>query len=333
MRGIKIIGTGMYVPDMVLSNDMLSTFLDTNDEWIYSRTGIRERRISVDKPNFWMASEAAKAAVADSGIDPSEIDLVLAATCSPDYFYPALSCLVQHSVGAVNAAAFDINSACTGFINALDTASRFLEDGDYRNILIVASERLAPHCDYTDRSASILFGDGAGAAVVTKNDKPMWSFLSAKGDYFNALYCKVDQSRSNCQYLEKTDAFPVGIIDSESKTHTLQMNGKAVYKFAVDAMDRCVRKVLERSGLGIDDIDLYIPHQANARIIESAVKSLGLPEDKVYVNLEKRGNTSSACIPTAIAELNETGRIKDGMTICLVGFGAGLTSGAIVFTQ
>ena len=333
MRGIKIIGTGMYAPDMILSNDMLSTFLDTNDEWIYSRTGIRERRISVDKPNFYMAAEAAKAAVANSGTDPSEIDLVLAATCSPDYFYPALSCLVQHAVGAVNAAAFDINSACTGFINALDTASRFLEDGDYRNILIVASERLAPHCDYTDRTASILFGDGAGAAVVTKNDKPMWSYLSAKGDYFNALYCKVDQSRSNCQYLAKTDALPVGIIDSEAKTHTLQMNGKAVYKFAVDAMDTAVRKVLERSGLGIDDIDLYIPHQANARIIESAVKSLGLPEEKVYVNLEKRGNTSSACIPTALAELDEMGRIKDGMTICLVGFGAGLTSGAVVFTQ
>ena len=333
MRGIKIIGTGMYVPDLVLSNDMLSDFLDTNDEWIYSRTGIRERRISVDKPNFYMASEAAKAAVADSGIDPTEIDLVLAATCSPDYFYPALSCLVQPAVGAVNAAAFDINSACTGFINALDTASRFLEDGDYRNVLVVASERLAPHCDYTDRTASILFGDGAGAAVVTKSDKPMWSYLSAKGDYFNALYCKVDQSRANCRYLEKTDAEPVGIIDNEAKTHTLQMNGKAVYKFAVDAMETAVRRVLDRSGLGIGDIDLYIPHQANARIIESAVKALGLPVEKVYVNLEKRGNTSSACIPTALAELNEQGRIKDGMTICLVGFGAGLTSGAVVFTQ
>ena len=333
MRGIKIIGTGMYVPDLVLSNDMLSDFLDTNDEWIYSRTGIRERRISVDKPNFYMASEAAKAAVADSGIDPTEIDLVLAATCSPDYFYPALSCLVQRSVGAVNAAAFDINSACTGFINALDTASRFLEDGDYRNVLVVASERLAPHCDYTDRTASILFGDGAGAAVVTKNDKPMWSYLSAKGDYFNALYCKVDQSRANCRYLEKTDAEPVGIIDNEAKTHTLQMNGKAVYKFAVDAMETAVRRVLDRSGLGIGDIDLYIPHQANARIIESAVKALGLPVEKVYVNLEKRGNTSSACIPTALAELDKAGRIKDGMTICLVGFGAGLTSGAVVFTQ
>ncbi|MBO6232358.1 MAG: ketoacyl-ACP synthase III [Ruminiclostridium sp.] len=332
MRGIKIIGTGMYVPETIASNDWLSTFLDTNDEWIYSRTGIRERRISTDTPNFVMASEAAKAAVADSGIDPSEIDLVLAATCSPDYFYPALSCLVQHEVGAQNAAAFDINSACTGFINALDTASRFLEDGDYRNILVVASERLAPHCDYTDRSASILFGDGSGAAVVTKSDKPMWSYLSAKGDFFNALYCKVDQSRANCPLL-KPDIAPVGIIDNEAKTHTLQMNGKAVYKFAVEAMDSAVRKVLERAGLGLDDIDLYIPHQANARIIESAVKSLGIPADKVYVNLEKRGNTSSACIPTCLAELKQAGRIKDGMTICLVGFGAGLTSGAIVFNQ
>ena len=333
MRGIKIIGAGMYVPETVISNDWLSTILDTNDEWIYSRTGIRERRISVDKPNFWMAEQAALAAVRDSGIDPSEIDLVLAATCSPDYYYPALSCLVQHSVGAVNAAAFDINSACTGFINALDTASRFLEDSDYRNILVVASERLAPHCDYTDRTASILFGDGAGAAVVTKSGKPMWSYLSAKGDYFNALYCKTDHSRSNCPLLKDSDAYPEGIIDSDAKTHTLQMNGKAVYKFAVDAMQTAVTKVLEKSGLHTEDIDLYIPHQANARIIESAVKGLKLPEDKVYVNLEKRGNTSSACIPTCLAELKQAGRIKDGMKICLVGFGAGLTSGAIVFEQ
>jgi len=332
MRGIRIIGTGMYVPDTVASNDWLSTILDTNDEWIYSRTGIRERRISTDKPNFYMAEQASLAAVKNSGIDPSEIDLVLAATCSPDFFYPALSCLVQHTVGAVNAAAFDINSACTGFINALDTASRFLEDSDYRNILIVASERLAPHCDYTDRSASILFGDGAGAAVVTKNNKPMWSYLNAKGDYFNALYCKVDQSRSNCPLL-KEDTVPEGLIDSEAKTHTLQMNGKAVYKFAVDAMQTAVTKVLEKSGLTKEDIDLYIPHQANARIIESAVKGLGLPEEKVYVNLENRGNTSSACIPTCLAELGEAGRLKDGMKICLVGFGAGLTSGAIVFEQ
>ncbi|MBO6302744.1 MAG: ketoacyl-ACP synthase III [Ruminiclostridium sp.] len=333
MRGIKIIGAGMYVPEKEADNDWFSTILDTNDEWIYSRTGIRARRISVDKPNFYMAGEAAKAAVADSGIDPAEIDLVLAATCSPDFYYPALSCLVQHETGAVNAAAFDINSACTGFINALDTASRFLEDSDYRNILVVASERLAPHCDYTDRTASILFGDGAGAAVVTRSDKPMWSYLSAKGDYFNALYCKIDHSRSNCPLIAGKDALPEGIIDTEAKSHFLQMNGKAVYKFAVEAMETAVNKVLAKAGLGIDDIDLYIPHQANSRIIESAVKGLGLPVDKVYVNLERRGNTSSACIPTCLAELKQAGRIKDGMTICLVGFGAGLTSGAVVFNQ
>ena len=332
MRGIKIIGTGMYVPETVADNNWFSTILDTNDEWIYSRTGIRERRISPDKPNYYMAVQAAKAAIADSGTDPAEIDLILAATCSPDFFYPALSCLVQHYIGAVNAAAFDINSACTGFINALDTASRFLEDSDYRKILIVASERLAPHCDYTDRSASILFGDGAGAAVVTKGDKPMWSYLSAKGDPFNALYCKVDQSRSNCPLL-KEDSEVSKFVDTEAKTHFLQMNGKAVYKFAVEAMEFAVNKVLERANLTKDDIDLYIPHQANARIIESAVKSLNLPNEKVYVNLENHGNTSSACIPTALAELRQENRIKDGMTICMVGFGAGLTSGAIVYSQ
>ncbi len=332
MRGIKIIGTGMYIPETVADNDWFSTILDTNDEWIYSRTGIRRRHISADKPNYYMACQAAKAAVADSGIDPAEIDLVLAATCSPDFFYPAMSCLVQNDVGAVNAAAFDISSACTGFINALDTASRFLLDSDYRNILIVASERLAPHCDYTDRTASILFGDGAGAAVVTRSDKPMWSYLSAKGDPFRALYCKVDQSRTNCPLI-KEDSEMSKFIDNEAKTHFMQMNGKAVYKFAVEAMETAVNKVLERAKLSKDDIDLYIPHQANARIIESAVKNLGLPEDKVYVNLEDHGNTSSACIPTALAELRAQHRIAEGMTVCMVGFGAGLTSGAIVYNQ
>ena len=332
MRGIKILGTGMYMPEKIADNEWFSGILDTNDEWIFSRTGIRERRISEDKPNYYMACEAGKLAVKNSGLPAEEIDLVIACTCSPDFYYPALACLVQDAAGAVNAAAFDVNSACTGFINALDIASRYLDDSDYRNILIVASERLAPHCDYTDRTASILFGDGAGAAVVTRNDKPMYSYLSAKGDPFKALYCRVDHRGSNCPLL-KPDDIPEDCVKAESESYFMQMNGKAVYKFAVDAMDTCVRRVLEKAGLTTDDIDLYIPHQANSRIIESAVKSLGLDREKVYVNVEKHGNTSSACIPTCLAELCEQGRIKDGMKICVVGFGAGLTSGAIIFEQ
>lgn len=332
MRGIKIIGTGSYLPETVADNAWFSEFLDTSDEWIESRTGIRERRFSVDKPNFVMAGEAAARAIEDSGLKPEDIDLVLASTCSPDFFYPALSCLVQRHVGAVNAGAYDVNSACTGFISALDAASRYLQDDDYKNILIVASERLAPHCDYEDRTACILFGDGAGAAVVTRSDKPMTSYLSAKGDFLEALYCKVDQSRANCSLL-KPEPIYEGIIDTPAKEHTLQMNGKAVYKFAVDAMATAASKAVEKAGLTFDDIDLIIPHQANIRIIQSAIKSMNVPEEKVYINLQTHGNTSSACIPTCLDELKKAGKIKDGMKICLVGFGAGLTSGAIVFEQ
>ena len=332
MRGIKIIGTGTYIPETVASNEWLSTIMDTNDEWIYSRTGIRERRISKDKPNFYMAAEASKKAIEASGLKPEDIDLILASSCSPDFYYPCLACLVQREVGAVNAAAYDVNAACTGFIMALDAASRYLQDGDYKNILVVASERLAPHCDYTDRTASILFGDGAGAAVVTASDKPMYSYISAKGDYFKALYCQCDHTDANCPLLEE-DSVLSGLLDTDAKRRYLQMNGKEVYKFAVDAMGTAVDKVLEKAGMTIDDIDLVIPHQANLRIIQSAVKAMGITLDKVYVNLEKHGNTSSACIPTCLDELVRDGVIKEGMKICLVGFGAGLTSGAIIFEQ
>ena len=202
MRGIKILGTGKYIPETVVKNSWFSSYLETDDEWITTRTGIKERRYSKDKPNFVMAAAAAAEAVENSGIKPTDIDLILASTCSPDFFYPSLSCLVQERIGAVNAAAYDINAACTGFISALDTASRYLQDGDYKNILIVASERLAPQIDFNDRSSCILFGDGAGAVVVTGSEKPMYSYFSAKGDFFKSLYCKVDYSRSNCPFLE-----------------------------------------------------------------------------------------------------------------------------------
>lgn len=332
MRGIKILGTGKYIPEAAVKNSWFSSYLETDDEWITTRTGIKERRYSKDKPNFVMAAAAAAEAVENSGLKPEDIDLILASTCSPDFFYPSLSCLVQERICAVNAAACDVNAACTGFISALDAASRYLQDGDYKNVLVVASERLAPQIDFNDRSSCVLFGDGAGAVVVTASEKPMYSYFSAKGDFFKALYCKVDYSRSNCPYLE-ADKIIEEYIGDEVKNHTLQMNGKEVYKFAVDAMGKAVENVLARAGMTIDDIDLVIPHQANLRIIQGAVKLMGISMDKVYVNLENRGNTSSACIPTCLDDLAKEGRIKEGMKICLVGFGAGLTSGAIIFEQ
>lgn len=331
MRGIKILGTGIYTPETKVTNDDLSQFMDTNNEWIESRTGIRSRNYSAEKPNHYMAAEAGRAAIADAGLTPEDIDLIIVSTCSPEFFYPCMSGLVQHSLGAVNAAVFDVNTACTGFITAVDIASRYLEDRDYKKILVVSSERLSPHADFEDRSASILFGDGAAAAVIEHSDKPFYSYMSAKGDYFEALYCCINKTY-NCPYTKENEELNK-IMDTPAKKNYLQMDGKGVYKFAVDAMATAVTKTLEKAGLTMDDIDLVIPHQANIRIIQSATKALGINPEKVYINIYEHANTSSACIPTCLDDLKKEGRIKEGMKICIVGFGAGLTSGAIVFEQ
>lgn len=328
MRGIKILGTGVYLPETVVTNDDFTKMLDTSDEWIVTRTGIRERRFSTKLPNHEMASEAAKDALSDSGLSPEEIDLILVSTCSPEFFYPNTACLVQEAVGAVNAAAYDINAACTGFICAVDIASRYLEDGDYRNVLIVASERLSNHLDFEDRSSCVLFGDGAAAAVLTHSEKPLYSYLNAKGDPFQSLYCHIN-GKPNCPFREKGSYYD--FMDNEKKENYLQMDGKAVYKFAVDAMATAMDKVLEKAGLTADDVDLVIPHQANVRIIQTAMKQMKLPEEKVYINIYDRANTSSVCIPTCLDELKKSGRLREGMKICLVGFGAGLTSGAVLY--
>lgn len=328
MRGIKILGTGEYLPETVVTNNDFTKMLDTSDEWIESRTGIRERRFSANKPNHEMAAAAAKDALADSGVAPEEIDLILVSTCSPEFFYPNVACLVQEAIGAVNAAAYDVNAACTGFICAVDIASRYLADGDYRNVLIVASERLSDHLDFEDRSSCVLFGDGAAAAVLTHSDKPLYSYLNAKGDPFQSLYCHINIS-PNCPF--QGEGTLNEILDTEKKRNFLQMDGRAVYKFAVDAMAVAMERVLQKAGLTTDDLDLVIPHQANVRIIRTAMKQMKLPDEKVYINIYDRANTSSVCIPTCLDELKRAGKLREGMRICLVGFGAGLTSGAIIY--
>lgn len=329
MVGIDIIGTGSYIPEFIADNEKFSQFLDTSDEWITTRTGIKERRIMTDKPNYYMGIKAAEKAIGDAKIDPKSIDLILVSSCSPDFFYPSMSCLVQKAVGADNAACFDVNSACTGFISALDIAQKYLLTDQYNTVLIVATERLSNHLDYTDRSMCILFGDAAGAAVVKKSDKPYYSMLGASGDEFKALYCKVDY-QANCPFHEDEMPFYNGLFDIESKKRYLQSDGHAVYKFAVNAMNNAVRKVMEMGGYTMDDIDLVIPHQANLRIIAKATDMLGIDNSKVYTNIQRFGNVSSACIPVALDELKREGRLKKGMRVCFVGFGAGLTYGAII---
>ncbi|MCH5324063.1 MAG: ketoacyl-ACP synthase III [Eubacterium sp.] len=329
MSGIKIIGTGAYVPEFVATNEMFTKFIDTSDEWIATRTGISERRISPDKPNFWMSAEAAKEAIANAKISASDIDAIIVSTCSPDFFYPNTACLIQHIIGADGCAAIDINTACTGFITALDIARVYLAADIYKTVLVVAGERLTSQIDYEDRSSCILFGDGAGAAVVQKGDGIYYSHMGAKGDMLQDLYCKVEYNRNNPFYTG--DDILKDIINTPQKERYLQMDGKAVYKFAVDAMADAVDKVCEQSGFNINDLDLVIPHQANIRIIQSALKKMDVDESKVYTNLETHGNTSSSCIPMCLSELDRAGRLQRGMKICLVGFGAGLTYGACIF--
>ncbi|MDE7234276.1 MAG: beta-ketoacyl-ACP synthase 3, partial [Ruminiclostridium sp.] len=237
-------------------------------------------------------------------------------------------CMIQAELGAVNAAAFDVSAACSGFVYALDIADSFLRAGKFRVALILGAETLSRLMDYTDRSTCILFGDGAASAVLTHSEKPLYSYLNAKGDPFQSLYCHIN-GKPNCPFHEKGSYYD--FMDNEKKENYLQMDGKAVYKFAVDAMATAMNKVLQKAGLTADDVDLVIPHQANVRIIQTAMKQMKLPEEKVYINIYDRANTSSVCIPTCLDELKKSGRLHEGMRICLVGFGAGLTSGAVLY--
>ncbi len=330
MSGIEILGTGSYVPEFVADNNKFAEFLDTSDEWITPRTGIKQRHILTDKPGYYMGIKAAEKAIEDAGIKPEEIDLVLVSTCTPDFFYPCTACLIQKKIGAVNAAAFDVNSACTGFITATDIAQKYLETGHYKTVLVVACERLSGQLDYTDRSMCILFGDAAGAVVYRKSDKPFYSMIGADGDEFEALYCKINYDPNCPFYAEESEQWD-GFFDTPAKKKYLQSDGHAVYKFAVNAMTKAVKNVAEQGGYSLDELDIVIPHQANLRIINKATEMLGISKDHVYTNIDRMGNVSSACIPVCLDEMRKKGAVKPGQKICFVGFGAGLTYGALIF--
>jgi len=329
MSGIEFLGTGSYVPEFVADNDKFSEILDTSDEWIFPRTGIKQRHIATDKPNYYMGTQAAVKALDAAKMSAEDVDLIIVSTCTPDFFYPAMSCLIQKRIGAKNAACFDVNSACTGFISSLDIAQKYLNADKYRNVLIVSSEKLSNQTDYTDRASSILFGDAAGAVLLRKSSKPFYSFIGAEGDEFEALYCKVHYE-SNCPWFDDQDTFYDGKFDTFAKKNFLVQDGKAVYKFAVNAMADAVKNVAVQGGIDVSELDLVIPHQANLRIIEKATELLGIPSERVYTNIEHMGNVSSACIPVALDELFRAGRVRSGMKVCFVGFGAGLTYGAVI---
>ena len=323
MTGV-IAGTGSYVPSYVMDNNKLSEFVDTSDEWIKERTGVARRHIVADETTSFMAAEAAKKAVEDADLTPDQIDLILVSTISSDVILPCTACEVQRILGAVNATCFDLNAACTGFVLAYNTANAYIQSGVYKNALVIGSESLSNLTNWKDRGTCILFGDGAGAVVLTAEEKasyvPATHSEGAKGE---ALTLK---SRHDSNGITK-EIEPDRMMDAE---YFMQMDGQAVFKFAVKKVPEAILEVLDKNNIKKEDIDCYLLHQANRRIVEAVAKRMGEPIEKFPMNLQEYGNTSSASIPILLDELSREGKLKSGKHIVLAGFGAGLTWGASI---
>lgn len=318
-----IIATGSYVPDKTLTNEYFEQTVDTNDEWIRSRTGIEERRVADEATaTSDLATQAALRAMEKSGVQPEEIDMIIVATVTPDMAFPSTACIVQKNIGAVNAAAFDIEAACSGFIYGITIAESFVCNGVYKKILVIGAETLSKITDYTDRNTCVLFGDGAGAVIISEVEEGygiLSTHLGANGAAGHLLTQPAGGSR-----------MPATPGTVEDRLHYIKMDGSEVFKFAIKIMGEAAEAALEKCGLSKENIDYLIPHQANTRIIESAVKRLKISPDKVYVNVHKYGNMSAASIAVALDEANEKQCLKDGDVVVLVGFGGGLTWGASV---
>ena len=318
-----ILGTGSYAPQRVLTNDELSQQVDTTDEWIRTRTGIRERRIAAPgEATSDLAAEAARRALADAEVDPTEIDLLIVASITPDYPVPAVACLVQTKLGLrSNTACFDLNAACSGFVYSLDTASAMLMSGRYRHALVIGAEKMSSIVDWADRNTCVLFGDGAGAVVLGLSEERSVGILGTKlgafGEGYDMLWIPEGGSKT-----------PLTAESLAKRQDTVKMKGKEVFKLAVRGMEEACRDILEQHKLESDQIAVVIPHQANLRIIEAISHYLELPMERFFVNVDRFGNTSAASIPIALDEARRAGRIRRGEYTLLVAFGAGLTYGS-----
>lgn len=323
--GIKFIGTGAYLPEKVVDNNDLSKVMDTNDEWIRQRTGIGERRVAIDEDCSSLAVKASNAALKSANINAEDIDLIIVATCTPDNYCPSVACMVQEKLGAVNAVAFDVSAACTGFIFALKTAQGLLMTNEYKNALIVGSEVMTKLLNFENRSTAVLFGDGAGAVIISKDDYECG---------IKDIYIKTDIKGTNLIVMPALS--PLKEADfSEGKfaykgdyTRDILMEGSEVFKFATSIMVSMVNDILKRNNMDINDINYIVPHQANSRIISYAAKKLKVDNSLFYTNIESYANTSAASIPIALHEMNEEGLIKKGDNIIFLGFGGGLTFGS-----
>lgn len=333
MRTIRITGTGSALPGRIVTNKELEQMVETSDEWIRERTGIGERHVSVGETVVTLGSEAACKALEQAGKRAEEIDLILVATCSPEQYLPCCACQVQAAIGAVNALAFDVNAACSGFLFALNTADAYLWTGLAENALVIGSEVLSKLVDWTDRGSCILFGDGAGAVVVERCEASpgiLGRALHSDGTGGGVLQCGARELTT--PYARTSAAKTDQKQQTDDREHYIQMDGQEVYRFATRRVPQCIEEALADAGLAVPDIDLFVLHQANARIIDAVAKRLHADREKFPTNLERVGNLSSASIPVLLDELHRQGKLHRGDRIVLAGFGAGLTIGACVMT-
>jgi len=318
-----ITGWGMYVPEKILTNDDLARMVDTSDDWIVERTGIRQRRIaSSHETSASMAAEAALRALQVANLKPADLDLIIVATSSPEHIFPATACLVQDRIGAAKAGAFDLSAACSGFIYALYMATTAIQSHAVKNALVIGTETLSRLVNWKDRNTCILFGDGAGAFVLEAGEEPggvLSAVMRSDGSGSDSLSLPAGGSR-----------LPTSAVTVAEGLHYIHMNGREVFRFATRVMSQATLEAVEKAGLKMEDITLIVPHQANQRIIEAAARSLNFPMERVIVNVDRYGNTSTASIPIAVVEAVQEGRLKAGDRVVFVGFGAGLTWGAAV---
>jgi 3-oxoacyl-[acyl-carrier-protein] synthase-3 len=316
---VCVAGTGSYVPEKILTNEELAARVDTSDEWIVTRTGIKERRIArEDEFTSHMASAAARKALEQAGLAPEDIELIIVATITPDTPTPATACHVQQQIGAKNAVAFDISAACSGFLYAMKISKRLISDGAFKNALIIGAEKLSSVTNWTDRSTCVLFGDGAGAAVLRRSEPGEGSIVATEMGTDGSLTRLLEIPGGGT-------ACPINSANVNDNLQTLSMLGKEVFKHAVNRMREAADKVIERAGWKPEEIACVIPHQANLRIIDAIADRLAVPNERVFVNLDRYGNTSAAAVAIALDEANRTGAFKRGDRIVLVVFGAGLT--------
>lgn len=317
-----VAGIGIGLPDKVVTNADLEKLVETSDEWILQRTGIRERRMVADDENASdLAARAAAEALKRADTGPEEIDMIICGTVTGDHVFPSTACIVQHKLGAKNAGAFDVGAACAGFIYSLEMGSLLVESGRFRKVLVIGVDVLTRHTDWTDRGTCVLFGDGAGALLLEGRENTergvMKTFLHADGEGGRHIILPTGGTK-----------YPAHAMAEHGQSPYIFMAGKEVYRFAVHAMGDACCRLMEKAGVTAEDIDLFVPHQANLRIIDSAAEKIGLPPEKVFKNVDRYGNTSAASIPIGLYEAQEQGLLKPGMVVMTVGFGAGLVWGA-----